>query len=272
MAGSFTSGSSHRGEQSYQDRDQSASQRSSGDNDNNNTKQAYQQMAQSLQQAGYGNLSTATAPATQAFVDRYRDYADRSIGDRLGSLIGREEVAPKFSPTNLSPIAAADWDFMGSPAAKGLAYAAGGPVLGGLYSAGIGIRDGKYGSAALSGLAGLAGGAAPLSAGAQMLGMADSLNNMSGMMGRGTIDDLMEDSPGATDVPQPQEPQEQGPALTQYQGPITGGQGGDNQPLVQQAEPQPQRKPIQQEQTQELAKLLLNRPGYTRAGQGVVYM
>ena len=236
----------------------------------NDSKQAYEQMAQSLQAAGYGNLSTPTALATSAFIDRYRDYADRSIGDRLGSLIGREEVAPKFSPANLSPLASTDWDFAGSPVAKGLAYAAGGPVLGGLYSAGIGVRDGKYGSAALSGLAGLAGGAAPLSAGAQMLGMADSLNNMSGMMGRGTIDDLMEDTPGATDVPQPDEPQEQGPALTQYQGPITGGQGGDNQPLVQQ--PQPQPKPIQQEQTQELAKLLLNRPGYTRAGQGVVYM
>lgn len=262
MAGSFTSGDSHRGERDYQDRDRSASQRSSGDNENT---KAYQDMAKSLQQAGYGNLSTATAPATQAFIDRYRDYSDRSIGDRLGSLIGRKEVAPTYSPNNLSPIAAADWDFAGSPAAKGLAYAAGGPVLGGLYSAGIGIRDGNYGSAALSGLAGLAGGAAPLSAGAQMLGMADSINNLSGMMGKGTIDDLMDDTPGATDVPAKQEPQ--GPALTQYQGPITGGQNND-QPLVQQAQP----KPTQQEQTQELAKLLMNRPGYTQAGRGVVYM
>lgn len=232
---------------------------------------AYQQMAQSLQQAGYGNLSTPTAPATRAFIDRYGDFADRSIGDRLGSLIGRKEIAPTFSPNNLSPLAATDWDFAGSPVARGLAFAAGGPVLGGLYSAGIGIRDGNYGSAALSGLSGLVGGAAPLSAGAQMLGMADSINSISGMTGNPTIDDLI-DMPGETDVPAEQEPQTQGPALTQneYQGPITGGQGGDNHPLVQQTQPKP--KPTQQEQTQELAKLLMNRPGYTQAGRGVVYM
>ncbi len=267
MAGSFTSGSSHRGERDYQDRDQRASNQGDKASDN---KQAYQKMAQSLQQAGYGNLATPTAPATKAFIDRYRDYADKSFGDRLGGLIGRQEMAPTLSAANLSPFAESDWDFMGSPVAKGLAYATGGPVLGGLYSAGIDIRDGNYGSAALSGLAGLAGGAAPLSAGAQMLGMADSINSLSGLTGNATVDDLFEGVPGATDVPAEQEPQTQGPALTQYQGPVTGGQGGDNQPIVQQAQPAPQ--PTQQEQTQELAKLLLNRPGYTQAGRGVVYM
>ncbi|PKR56358.1 hypothetical protein [Thalassospira lohafexi] len=244
---------------------------SQGDNASDREKKARQQMAQSLQQAGYGNLSTATAPATQSFLDRYTDFADKSFGDRLGSLIGRKEVAPTLSAANLSPYAETDWDFAGSPAAKGLAYAAGGPVLGGLYSAGIGIRDGKYGSAALSGLSGLAGGAAPLSAGAQMLGMADSFNNLSGMAGNGTIDDFIGGAPGATDAPEQQAPQ--GPALTQgpqYQGPVTGGQNEDRQPLVQNAQPQPQ--PTQQEQTQQLAQMLLNRPGFTQAGRGVVYM
>ncbi|WP_417790687.1 hypothetical protein [Terasakiella pusilla] len=243
-----------------------------GDKASDNQKQAYQQMAQSLQQAGYGNMAKATAPATQSFLDRYSDYADKSFGDRLGGLIGRKEIAPTLSPANLSPFAEADWDFMGSPAAKGLAYAAGGPVLGGLYSAGIGIRDGNYGSAALSGLAGLAGGAAPLSAGAQMLGMADGVNTLSGYAGGKTVDDYIGDIPGATDAPQPQDPQQQsGPALTQnaYQGPITGGQNDDQRPLVQAAQPQPQ--PTQQEQTQELAKMLMNRPGFTQAGRGIVY-
>ncbi|WP_417814063.1 hypothetical protein [Thalassospira alkalitolerans] len=245
-----------------------------GGGNGDSQQKAYQDLAKSLQKAGYSNLSTAVSPAAKALESRYRDYADKSVLDRLGGLIGREEQAPSFSPTNLSPDAAADWDFMGSPAAKGLAFAAGGPVLGGLYSAGIGIRDGNYGSAALSGLAGLAGGAAPLSAGAQMLGMADSLNNLSGMAGGKTVDDYFGSIPGATDTPQPQDPQQQsGPALTQgnaYQGPVAGEQNGNGGPLVQTSQPQ-QQQPVQQEQTRKLAELLMNRPGYTQAGRGIVY-
>ncbi|PKR55415.1 hypothetical protein [Thalassospira marina] len=237
--------------------------RSSGDNDAQ--KQAYQEMARSLAEAGYGNLSTATSPAAMAMESRYRDYADRSIGDRLGALIGRKELAPSFSQTNLSPNAETSWDVAGSPLARGAAYALGGPLLGGAYNAAIGIRDGKFGSAALSGLSGLAGAAAPLSMGSALLGSANQINGMSEMMGGKTIDDVMS---GNVSPVQQQGPNQQmtpaGPAVLNQ-----GTQGDSGQPQPAQQAPQPQT-PMTQQQRDELARLL-TQPGYTVANRGVVY-
>lgn len=202
-----------------------------GDNGNNDRDRqqqreqvAREQYAQSLMGAGYGNMAKATAPATRSFLDRYSDYANKSFGDRVGGFFGRKEIAPTLSPMNTSPYAEADWDVARSPAARIGATVLGGPVVGGLYNAGVDLSLGNPASAMLSGAAGLMGGMNPFAPASQMLGMANNINSLSRTVGGRTVDDLF----GSPEPSQSTEPNDTNWADYTNQGPPMQVNRGEN--------------------------------------------